>query len=189
MDKKIVFGFTGVLLSAILLFTVASSIMNNNSLPSSTVSDGIQYHSNVCTYVTRADGTVEPNGCSHNTLYNNGKEMIEGYLGAGQSGAILNISLCNATGTPGCATPVAAMTEAFNNFTNCGLNAQNGVYGSLGTGNWSVAKTFTATCDNVLTNSTRLMNSTGSPFAGNTFTLVTLQTNDQLTINWTIWVS
>jgi len=185
-NKKLIFGITGILLiSAVLFFVFASSVSVPKVIDSTESDATITYHSNVCVY---KNGELT-GPCSHNVLYNNGKEMIEARLGNGGSGSILNISLCNATDSPGCGAPVAAMTEAFNNFTNCGLNAQNGAYGDLGTGNWSVAKTFTSTCDNVVTNATRIMNATGSPFAGNSFTSVTLQTNDQLTINWTIWVS
>ena len=59
----------------------------------------------------------------------------------------------------------------------------------MGTGNWSIYNEFTSTCDNVVTNVTRLRNTNGDDFAGNTFTLVTLQTDDLLLINWTLSVS
>ena len=48
--------------------------------------------------------------------------------------------------------------------------------------------TFTSDCNNVVTNVTRLGNNTDY-FAGSSFTSVTLQASDTLTINWSIGVS
>lgn len=153
---------------------------------SSTTSSSLNYEGYVC--ISKNGELIE---CSHNLLYSNGKNMTRDYLGAGSSGAILNISLCNATSGAGCGTPVAAGTETFSLYTSCGLNSAQGTYGAIPNtpGNWSVAKTFTATCDSLEINSTRLTNTSGAIFAGNTFSVVTLQTNDQLTINWTLMVS
>lgn len=147
--------------------------------------DIIKYQGNVC--VSKNGELV---GCSHNLLFNNGKDQIKYVIGSGQdTGAITNLALCNANSTYGCGEPVAGASELFTSFNDCGLANATGTYASNAVGNWSVSKTFTATCDNVLTNATRIMNSSASPFAGNNFSLVTLQTNDQLTINWTISVS
>lgn len=189
MKRSKQFAILGIIsLLAIITVLSVALVQTNISSPSAAESDAtINYHSNVCIY--KNGELVGP--CSHNVLYTNGgngSEYIEQSLGVGGTVTpALNISLCNATA--GCGTPVAAGTEVFNRYTSCGLQATNGAYASLGVGNWSVANTFTATCDGLLTNTTRLMAGPTTLFAGNSFTLVTLQTNDQLTINWTIWVT
>lgn len=150
-------------------------------------SDGIGYKGSVCTYVTRADGTVEDNGCDHNVLFNTGAEYVETQLKTGSTDAVDWISLCNSTA--GCGEPQADSSELFTEYSSCGLTQVAGTTGSNGNGNWSVWTTFTASCDNLETNVTHLENDADLEFAGNSFTDVTLQTNDQLTINWTISVS
>lgn len=151
---------------------------------SSTTSSSLNYDGYVC--VSKNGELIE---CSHNLLYDNGKNITRNLLGVGGFGAVLNISLCNATA--GCAGPIATGAETFNTYVNCELNNTQGTYSTLqnAPGNWTVSKTFTSGCNSLEVNSTRLTNATGGLFAGNTFTLVTLQTNDQLTINWTLMVS
>lgn len=174
--------FTGLFLFVIAGIFALSISMNS---PSDDISDSITYHSNVCVY---KNGELIQ--CSHNLLYDTGKNAIRSVLGtAGNPGPWLNISLCNATNMTGCAVPVAGGTENYEQINTCGLNAQSGTYAADATGNWSVSKTFTASCNNLNINSTRLMNTTGGLFAGNSFTTTTLQTNDQITVNWSISVS
>ena len=127
--------------------------------------------------------------CSHNLLYNAGRNMTRDMPGVG-GGSILNISLLNASAAATIIEPNG--NESFTAYTSCGLNASGfGTYATLqnAPGNWTVTKTFTSLCDNVNTTAARLVNATGTIFAGSSFTLVTLQTNDQLTINWTLMVS
>lgn len=151
-------------------------------------SDSLNYHADVCVY---KNGILHE--CNHNVLYNNGKNMTRDMLGYGGTlaGNVSTISLCNASTGSACGTPVAAGSEAYTAYDSCGLNAATGSYAVLTAydGNWTITKTFTSTCDNRLVNVTRLTNASGSIFAGNTFSLVTLQTNDQLTVNWTIMIS
>jgi hypothetical protein len=176
-----IFGFIAVALIALSL----GYIIALEPQTSSTSSDTFQYDGYVC--VSKNGELIE---CSHNLLYNNGMNITRNLLGVGGNyGGVLNISLCNATA--GCGTPVVGATETFNTYVNCGLHSQQGTYAVLqnAPGNWSVSKTFTSSCNSIEVNSTRLANETGSLFASNTFTLVTLQTNDQLTINWTLMVS
>jgi len=120
-------------------------------------------------------------------LFNDGKELIEAYLGDGNANdPVDQISLCNATA--GCAEPTAAGSEAFNTLAAAGLSEATGTYASVGVGNYTITHEFTAT-DSVSTNVTRLQNTAGTNFAGNSFTLVSLENQDKLTITWTIWVS
>jgi len=190
-NKYSMFGIIGLL----AVFTILSVGMINTNVPtsSSNADASINYHSNVCKYVTRANGEVEEIGCNSNVLFDTGAELIEQYMGAGSGGgdAADWIGLCNATA--GCGTPTAGAAEAYNvldaGCLDAATNPVVGTYASNGNGNWSVSKTFTATCDNLETNVTRLYTDDDDEFAGNSFSLVTLQTDDQLTINWTIWVS
>lgn len=159
--------------------------------PSNNVADTIEYHSMVCTRITRADGTVIPNGCSSNVLYNTGKNLIRTYLGdtGGGTDEVDQISLCNATNS-GCGVPVAAKTEDFTAHTTCGLAEATGAYTALAQdGNFTISYEFTSTCDNVKTNFTRLGNTNNDDFAGNNFANTTLMQNDKLSVNWTIWSS
>lgn len=147
------------------------------------VAEAPKYHATVCVW---KNGELV--GCKHNVLFNSGKNLIKTILGdSGTGGPVKVIALCDAS--LGCAEPTAAGTETYNEFSSCGLAPAAGSYTSNGVGNWSITKTFTATCDNLKTNVTRLKNSGGTYFAGASFTTVTLQTNDQLTVTWTIWVS
>jgi len=173
-----------ILIGIMLMAFAIGYIIPNKNIGSSTQSTSLNYQGQVCVY---KNGELVD--CSHNLLYDNGKNITRDILGVGSNAPILNISLCNATA--GCAVPAAAGSEAFNTYTNCGLTSVQGTYATLqnAPGNWSVARTFTSTCDGITTNSTRLANVTGGIFAGNTFTLVTLQNTDQLTINWTLMVT
>ncbi len=166
-------------IASILILAVALSFM---SVPNTEISEGINYKGSVCVY--KNNELVE---CNHNVLYNKGQNMTRTALGIGSTAPILNITLCNATA--GCGTPVAGATETYNEYGLCGLAGATGTYAELGqTGNWTVSKTFTSSCDGLLVNVTRLGNNSNY-FAGNSFTLVTLQNLDQLTINWTLSVN
>lgn len=126
---------------------------------------------------------------SPNVIYTDGLNMLKEILGSDTDiEPILNISLCNASAD--CGTPVAAQSETFTKYTNCGMEGGNhGTYGSLGNGNWSVFKTFTNSCGTLNTTSTKISSSkTQRNLSSNTFTLVSLETNDQVTINWTLTV-
>ena len=172
-------GLLGILIGLMVVLSLGSQVGGPVSSEAT-----INYNSNVCVYKNG-----ELIDCSHNLLTNAGKELIETILGdTGSGGPVQYIALCNSTA--GCTAPDASDTTLDNEFTGCGLSRAQGTYGDLGTGNWSIWYTFTSTCDNVETNMTGLFNqdSGGTLFAENQFTGVTLQTNDQLTINWTIWV-
>ena len=175
-------------LLAITAFSVMFALSNtaNHEFTENLKTD-VFYNSMVCIKVKRANGEVEDLGCEHNILYDSGKELIEDLLGNTGSGGPANvIALCDAS--LGCGEPVADASETFNEITSCGLAPATGTYQSVGTGNWTISHTFTSTCDNVQTNVTRLRTGTGTNFAGRSFTLATLQKDDQLQITWYIWV-
>lgn len=182
-------------LSVLAIILIIGSIIAVTSIPlnqiSPTINDGnsINYGSSVNTYITRVDGTIEDLGTSHNLLTNAGKEAIQDALMTGGTDAFDYIGLCNATA--GCTIPAVGDTVIDNEYSACGLSNGVGSTADLGTGNWSVYKTFTATCDALTTNVTGLYNGSTSDtlLASNNFTLATLQSDDQLTVNWTIWVT
>lgn len=181
-----------IILSSVLL-VVISGIFLMFATPSMTTTptdsySTITYHSLPCITHIR-DGVVLMEECKHNLLFDTGKNMTKDMLGLGGAvDAVNNISLCNATDGD-CGTPLAAGPQDNIEFTSCGLTSATGTFGSMNdAGNWSVWNTFTSSCDGQVVNVTYIGNDS-SYFAGLEFTLVTLQTNDQLTVNWTTWIA
>lgn len=176
------------LLLVISLFVVLSIYnLPVNPIDTSGTSQGINYESQVCIF--KNDELIQ---CNHNVLFNNGAEAIEQDLGNGViNGPFKNISLCNSTTAAGvnCGTVTAGQTEAYNLFSAGGLIQGAGTYFSNGNGNWTISKTFTATANSLTTNVTKLSNITGYNLSGNSFTAVSLNIDDQITINWTIWIT
>jgi hypothetical protein len=206
--KNFLFASFGVLVSILfiyLLISNASSTSVNNIAP--VTSDGyMHYGANVCTQVVKADGTRESAQCSDATsspnfnaglpkvLFNTGKNITrDALILAGTMVPVNNITICNSSnaGGSGCATPTSAGSETYSEFgAGCGLTYTGGSVTTnvqLTAGNWTVYKTYTSTCDNMTTNVTRIGNNSVY-FAGNSFTTVTLQTSDQLTVNWTLYL-
>ena len=173
--------FTVLVISA---FIIGVSVPNNPS-SSDNNAQNIVYDSSVCVY--KNGDLVGP--CSSNVLYNLGAEAIESYLadGDGAGDAFDFIELGDAAAAAG--EPEAAQGEAYTAHNADGLAKAAGTVLDVGNGNWSVSYTFTSTGEDQLTNVTRLLNGDADTLAGNSFTLVTLQTSDQLTINWTVWVA
>ncbi len=181
MGNKFTYGLLSVFGILALTLSILALSGGVTQIPTTT-GQGIGYKGSVCVY--KNGELVE---CDHNVLYDTGADMVRDTL-INPSDAVDYIELCNATA--GCGTPGAAKTEDYTAYTAAGLSAAQGTTTVLGdTGNWTVTQTFTATDNNLLVNATRLQNSSGDDLAGNSFTLVTLQSNDQLTINWTLQVS
>ena len=180
--KKYIYIIPALLLLSIFLvlsFNILSPIFPNSN------NQELVYNSQVC--ISKNNELIE---CNSNVLTTNGSNLIKLVLGSGTSSSAIDyIALCNATA--GCGSASASSTTLENEYAGGGLERAQGDYSSNGDGNWTISETFTATADNLLTNKTGIFNATsgGTLFAENTFTLVTLQTNDLLTINWTIWVT
>lgn len=185
------------ILGLILIIGCVSLIFSTNVNTSYLIpSKGSIYHSKVC---------VQKNGelvsCGPNTLTDVGKNMIRDQLTGTNTMNISWIALCNSTnvtadgGGNGCVQPATSDTVLLGEYKSlCGLNRSQGTFARLNNGNFSYANTFTATCNNLVTNVTSIFNSstTGTAtayFAGNNFTSVTLQTNDQLTVTWYVWIA
>lgn len=180
-----------ILLSAALLLTIMfvfSAISFSTFGVGASTPAKVKYGSAVCNHVTRADGTVEELGCSHNTVTDLGLDGIQDYLMTGGGTAFDYIALCNASIV--CNASAAGSVTLDSEVAGCGMDRAQGTTAELGTGNWSVYKEFTSTCNGFITNKTGLFNDSADDrlLAENTFTLVTLQNNDKLTINWTIFV-
>ncbi len=195
-NRKQIYAFS---ILAVFTFVFAYFFLSASLTPQpyDRLSSGVHPIDVVCVYHFSSPATghkLLSKECNHNLLYDSGANMTRDAL-IGATGASLNtISLCNSTsnssGSSICFSPLASGAENFVAYAACGLSNAVGTATVLNQkGNWTVSKTFTSTCDSQSTNVTRLLNSTGSLFAGSTFTAVTLLTNDQLTINWTLQVS
>ena len=171
-------GFFVVLASVFVIATIQDT---------SEYTQEIVYGSDVCIY---KNGELIQD-CEHNVLYDTGAELIEDvFANEAASDAADWVGLCNATvGSAGCGTPTTGSSEPYEEYTSCGLSKAAGTIYDNGVGNWSVEYTFTASCNDLLTNVTQLLNGNADEFAGKEFTLVTLQSSDQLTVNWTVWVT
>lgn len=182
-----------------LVGMVASTSLT--TLPVQTNAGVFTYHSNVCIDVTRSDGTHELIECENNPnfLHYDGKNLIMHELGTGASlGATNVIGLCNVTtGTSNVITCYGNNSAANGLGNTTGTFAQIFSGGAAVPGNWSISNQFTSTGDNLQVNGTILANGTalgsgtggGIIFANNTFTTVTLNTNDQITIRWNISIA
>ena len=128
------------------------------------------------------------NGCDHNILFNAGQNITRDALFRVAQKVVQNISICNSSIGAGCGVPNAGGSEGYTAFTGCGLASKIGTVGinDVSAGNISIFTTFTSTCDNIFSNSTRLTNETGTIFLGANFGGVSINNTDQITINITI---
>lgn len=140
---------------------------------------GMEFVDLVCVYKNG-----EKIACEYNTLTNNGMNLIRTHLTSGSTQYPINITL-------GTGAAVAAGDSALNGLiSDTGLGGATCTYGNnANNGNWSCAKTFTATGTKNNINLTGLYTADGTFFAGTNFANTNLQNNDQLTINWTLAVS
>jgi hypothetical protein len=143
------------------------------------VSSGFKYHGEVCAWVN--DKLI---GCNHNLITNAGKDVVY-YALTGSLQNATYIAVANNT-----VAQSASDTALQGEWTTCGL--AKGPAESIvrnGYGNWTITKSWTVTCDNVIVNATGLYNATGPLFAETTIPLHYLYSSDILRISWTIWVS
>jgi hypothetical protein len=185
-----------IALLAVSLIGTSYALLNNQMYSSIAAGTPQQmgYTGMVCREVTRTDGTVLDLGCYHNVLANNGKNLTTSQLFSKPSAAsatdVVDTMQLGNTSAP-------LVTSA----THPGLIAECGLdeYASLawigvgtatdGNGNVSTNYRWTSTCDGVVVNTTGLLSNTNKYFAGNTFTSVTLQANDQLNVTWYVWIT
>lgn len=177
-----------------VLFIVSLSISGfSNKSGGELVTDGLDYQASVCITHARGDEVLS-HECNHNLLTEAGMNHTMWALRTGVAYASVDyIALCN-NSAGNCSSPVNTHTFLENEFDSggsTGLERAQGTQGYNQNGNWSIVKTFTATADDVVVNKTGLFNAStvGILFAENAFTSVTLQTDDSLTLNWTIGIS
>lgn len=191
--------------SILISFVIFSAYFSTSSFPfSNDIPNPIEIENKLCIYTTGEfegrktqphQGFLETVDCKHNVFYDIGRNLTRMILMGQVNNSVVNvISLCNSTnGTASvtngttCNSPLAnnATGELYNVYTGCGLANVSGTFTDFGnTGNWTVSNTFTSSCDAQTTNVSRLVLQNGTIFAGATFTLVTLQTNDRLIANW-----
>jgi hypothetical protein len=177
MDKNFLIGaILVVLISVAISFPVAQTSKDNSQLT---------FHSAVCVYKNGQSIGY----CTHNMMMNAGLNWTRDLIGnASAAGPMAVIALGN-----GSTAETNTLTSLPSNITECGLQNATGAYAIVGTGNWSISKTFTSSCNNEIVNTTALFNSSSSPnamFAGKNFSSsVTLQSGDQLSVTWYIWVT
>jgi len=180
MNEKNIF----VLILVISAFVAGFSISQGYTVTGSAA--GIKYNSQVCVYKNN-----EIVDCSPNLITNIGKEHIDMFLGNGSAGSVATdyLALSN-TSTVLAVTDTTLPGEIAN---ECTLGRQQGTYHNFGTGSWNITYQWTlaAGCSNHVVNATGIFNATtsGTLFAENTFTDVTLEGNDQLNVTWGIWVT
>jgi hypothetical protein len=185
----------GILLLMLAVGTVSAMLSITQT---QNAESGINYHSQVC--IEKNDDLV---GCSHNLLMDDGRDMIRDLMIGSKTGTIGYIALCNSSNSTAdvngdnCAYPTISDVALKGEIVGrCGLGRATAGVSNAGTSNITLSYTFTSTCDNILINKTALYNiSAGCSgadhcmFAANNFTTVTLQTNDQLTVTWYVWVT
>jgi len=185
MKNKVNFLLPILLLVSLLVFVISISI---NSPTSFNSSQGIHHGDIWSTQVYRnATGTWEAPYYGYNTYTDAGKNATRDLLGYGNAGAGFKyVGLGNTT------APSSSSTTLASEYSSGTLTRALGTYYALSqVGNWTISNTFTADADNQVVNTTALFNasSSGVLLAGFSFTSATLQTNDQITINATIWAS
>ena len=176
MKKEYIVAMAILVLAVALYLTPVSSVIKDTS-------NSIEYDSMVCIYKNGEEVQCKPN-----LVTNGGLNFIKDCIGQGLCGTPTNFSII-ALGNLSGGSQAATDTTLANEWTTCGLTRSPGVYTSIGNGNWSVSKVWTAT-GSCLVNTTALFNATssGTMFALNNFTTVSLATNDQINVTWTIWV-
>jgi len=167
-------------------------ILTNNLMTSTNTAEHVGYTGLVCPTVTRVDGTVEDLGCYKNYLTYNGTnhttaQLFEWPYGASATNVVDTMTLGNTTGN-------FEQSAHPGNITDCGLTQVKGLIWNASTagqsGNVTNSTTWTSTCDNHVVNTTGLATVDEMYFAGNNFsTSVTLQSNDQLTVTWYVWIT
>lgn len=174
---------------------VAASILNSNApvpttnMESSVYASSIGYHSMVCVYKNG-----EQVSCKPNLFTSIGKNITrDALLYPRAVSNATTISVGNNT-SPQAQGDTSLQGDYSKSSNICGLTNGTGTItpdALVGvSGNWSISKTFTSTCNSVTVNATGLYNSTvgGLLFAQANFTSVTLQSADQINVTWYIWV-
>lgn len=192
-----------VAIAALLLGLVAPGTA---LLGTQATTDSVGPHGYVTVSVIR-DGSEVYRHEDHNLITNAGKDFISAQIGAtsGQTagasfiGLSTNSKAAHATDT--CISTTDGGTTSAEITTDGLARGTSGTYAhTAGTSTYTISKTFTATGTHTNVQRAGLFTATangdtcagsndGTMMAANSFTAVTLQNNDQLTITWTITLS
>ena len=146
-----------------------------------------EWHNRVDVTIIRANGEIEEFS-TPNIVVTIGLKRIRNFLNGNASNptnATKYIALSNDS------SPDASWTKLPNEYTSYGLSRAEGTVTILNATALKVEHTWTCTADSIQVQCTGLhwnstSNSDGNLFAAATFTQVTLNTNDQIKITWTI---
>lgn len=147
----------------------------------------LEFH--VTVYIQRV-GDEQPILWSHHpgVLTTIGKNWIEDQLGDSPSADPAKwISLSTSSSSPS-----ASWTQIPSEITTGGLARAAGTYSSTGDGQWTISYQFTASAthtDVQLTGLQWASSGDGNLLCADTFTPVTLNSGDKITITWTVTVS
>jgi hypothetical protein len=147
------------------------------------------YSFHVSTWIQRA-GEDEPTFWSHHAgvLTTIGANWIEDQLGDSPSTSPADyISLSTSS-----SSPAAGWTQIVSEIASGGLSRAQGSYTSTGDGQWTIDYQWTASATHTDVQLTGLQygaSGDGNLLAADTFTPVTLNNGDKLTVTWTITVS
>jgi len=176
MEKKYLMATFAVFVMA--AFVIGVNI--NNSSPVATAHEEVGITGFPCIYLN--DVLIE---CKENTVMTNGLNYVKTSLGVGTVNNIKDLALGNTT------APVVGDTALPGIYTTNGLGKAVGTYNTNGDGNWSIAYTWTSLGDGIIVNTTGLYKTADAAglFAGTSYKATTLQTDDQLKVNYTLSVS
>ena len=146
---------------------------------STQVSDGLVYHGTACIL---KNGVLQ-GSCTHNIVVDGGRTMVQQSLGLGVNNTINQLAIGNSS------APSASDVALASEWSSCGLSKAVATYSSNGVGSWNMVYTWTSACDNVFVNTTALYKNGGALFAGLGVTPTTFQTNDKVTINYTLAIN
>jgi len=183
MNKKIPL----VLAAVVLAF--AAGTMLSSPITSTAAGDAVLFRGGVICACKNSEVCYEgmPGAsCEHNTIVSGGKNATRAYLAYGGTLAAFNyLALSNGS------APAAGDYNLSTELTVSGLTRTTAtVTSNPSDGNWSLVKTWTAGGQALNVNIVGILNqsSMGPMLAGGTFTSVNLEANDQLTINYTLWI-
>ena len=185
MIKYALIALTVVLFGAFYLTFTGSSLIFSGT------TEGVLYNGMVCHKVNRADGTSEDYGCNKNVLTNVGKNHTTSQLFSEPTAASAT-DIVDSMVLGNTSAPQASDTSHPGKIGVCGLAEYSSLsWSSTGTsdGNVTANHQWTSACNDVIVNTTGLETNGNTYFAGNSFTNVTLQANDQLTVTWYVWIT
>lgn len=149
--------------------------------------DNIKF-TNIVTVEHVRDGVVLSRQEKRNIVTNAGFDFVCATLGDSKLDSAKYIAL-----TSNATAPAAGDTTLTSEYTDSGLARALGTYAHTGgTKTYTLAKTFTATADSKTVSKSSLFNAAtgGTMFAEALLdSAVTMMTNDQLTVTWTVTLS